>query len=316
MHACTGGIAPGAQPIPSRRKLRDSTLLLTSRRAIFQQTRPIQHADRHLDPPLQGFRAVKGIFQPIKAVKGRLPSRVMGLHLEADGELLRLWNTATQRWLPIPPEVQQSLEAAAAAATTAGGVYKPKALTQHEFDTLKNLCEIIVPGAAKGSAAEFIDLLSSQNPEMAMIYTGGIAWLDELERYPYLAYLDAKGFRYYIPAFLLSLFQDAQGASMRVITTFSSLRPTRDLWLHHMHHYELLNGAQRASFPQPADSAAAADATAKAATMQVLETSFTIPQSADSSITKATILRAACGTRACPATESAISSPVRRSRCA
>jgi gluconate 2-dehydrogenase gamma chain len=41
------------------------------------------------------------------------------------------------------------------------------------------LCETIVPGASKGSAAEFIDLLSSQNPEMAQIYTGGIAWLDE-----------------------------------------------------------------------------------------------------------------------------------------
>ena len=70
-------------------------------------------------------------------------------------------------------------EEAAAAATTTGGVYKPKALTQHEFDTLKTLCEIIIPGASKGGTAEFIDLLSSQNPEMSTIYTGGIAWLDE-----------------------------------------------------------------------------------------------------------------------------------------
>jgi hypothetical protein len=37
---------------------------------------------------------------------------------------------------------------------------------------LKALCEIIVPGASKGGAAEFIDLLSSQNPDMATIYTG------------------------------------------------------------------------------------------------------------------------------------------------
>ena len=69
--------------------------------------------------------------------------------------------------------------------------------------------------------------------------------LDELEQYPYLAHLDSKGFRYYIPAFLLSLFHDAQGASMRVISTLSSLFPTRDSWLYHMHHYELLNDAQR-----------------------------------------------------------------------
>jgi hypothetical protein len=81
---------------------------------------------------------------------------------------------------PVGTEAAQHVhEAAAAAATTAGGVYKPKALTQHEFDTLKALCEIIVPGASKGGAAEFIDLLSSQNPEMAAIYTGGLGWLDD-----------------------------------------------------------------------------------------------------------------------------------------
>jgi hypothetical protein len=70
-------------------------------------------------------------------------------------------------------------EAAAEEAKSGGGVYQPKALTPHEFATLKTLCEIIVPGASKGGAAEFIDLLSSQNPEMMAIYTGGLAWLDE-----------------------------------------------------------------------------------------------------------------------------------------
>src|SRR5580658_7442747 len=95
---------------------------------------------------------------------------------------------------PLGLEAAQHVhEAAAAAATTAGGVYKPKALTQHEFDTLKTLAEIIVPGASKGSAAEFIDLLSSQNPEMAAIYTGGIAWLDEaMKRQYHVDFLTAK----------------------------------------------------------------------------------------------------------------------------
>jgi gluconate 2-dehydrogenase subunit 3-like protein len=89
---------------------------------------------------------------------------------------------------PVDLEAAQHVhEAAATAATTAGGIYKPKALTQHEFDTLKTLCEIIVPGASKGSAAEFIDLLSSQNPDMATIYTGGIAWLDEAMKRQYHA---------------------------------------------------------------------------------------------------------------------------------
>src|ERR1019366_9773957 len=63
-------------------------------------------------------------------------------------------------------------------AAAAGGVYHPKVLNQHEFDTLKKLCELTVPGASKGGAAEFIDLLASQNQDLLAIYTGGLAWLD------------------------------------------------------------------------------------------------------------------------------------------
>jgi gluconate 2-dehydrogenase gamma chain len=86
----------------------------------------------------------------------------------------------------------QHVHEAVADAKTAG-VYKPKALTAHEFDTLTTLCELIVPGASKGSAAPFIDLLSSQNPEMAAIYTGGLAWLDEAMKHEYSAdFLTAK----------------------------------------------------------------------------------------------------------------------------
>jgi gluconate 2-dehydrogenase gamma chain len=84
-------------------------------------------------------------------------------------------------------------EAAAEESKLAGGIYKPKALTPHEFATLKTLCEIIVPGASKGGAAEFIDLLSSQNPEMLAIYTGGLGWLDEkMKREAGVDFLSAK----------------------------------------------------------------------------------------------------------------------------
>lgn len=69
--------------------------------------------------------------------------------------------------------------------------------------------------------------------------------LAELESYPYLAYLDARGFRYYIPAFLLAWLEDPSGRSMRGISTLSSLYPKRDSWLYHMEHYELLSDAQR-----------------------------------------------------------------------
>lgn len=80
-------------------------------------------------------------------------------------------------------EAQHVHQMAADDSKSTGGVYKAKALNEHEFETLKKLCEIIVPGASKGGAAEFIDLLASQNPEMASIYTGGIAWMDrESER--------------------------------------------------------------------------------------------------------------------------------------
>src|SRR5579864_8683518 len=95
---------------------------------------------------------------------------------------------------PIGAEAAQHVhEATARETAAAGGVYKPRALTAHEFDTLKTLCELIIPGASKGGAAEFIDLLSSQNPDMSAIYTGGLAWLDQAMKREYSAdFLAAK----------------------------------------------------------------------------------------------------------------------------
>ncbi len=46
----------------------------------------------YLKPPLQGFRLVDGEFTPIEPVDGRLPSEVLGLHLERDGRELRLFD--------------------------------------------------------------------------------------------------------------------------------------------------------------------------------------------------------------------------------
>jgi Uma2 family endonuclease len=64
----------------------------------------------YLDPPLQGFRLRTGEYRPIRAVNGRLPSRVTGLHLERDGNQLRLWNPRPGRRLPTPQEqVEQAL---------------------------------------------------------------------------------------------------------------------------------------------------------------------------------------------------------------
>lgn len=50
----------------------------------------------YLDPNLQGFRWTPEVYRPIKMVDGRLPSKLLGLHLEAQGHSLRFFDPATQ----------------------------------------------------------------------------------------------------------------------------------------------------------------------------------------------------------------------------
>jgi Uma2 family endonuclease len=50
----------------------------------------------YLNPPLQGFRLVEGEYVAITPVDGRLPSEVLGLHLEQDGQELRLYDPERQ----------------------------------------------------------------------------------------------------------------------------------------------------------------------------------------------------------------------------
>jgi len=66
-----------------------------------------------------------------------------------------------------------------------GADYKPKGLTDHEYQTMRKLAELIVPGATDSGAAEFIDFLSSRNDKMAQIYTGGLAWMDQEAKHRY-----------------------------------------------------------------------------------------------------------------------------------
>lgn len=69
--------------------------------------------------------------------------------------------------------------------------------------------------------------------------------LDELER-DCIAHLDADGFRYYIPALMLSVLKNYDSASMRVIGTLGSLYPKKDhRWKYHMVRYSLLNHRQK-----------------------------------------------------------------------
>jgi Uma2 family endonuclease len=72
--------------------------------------------DEYLDPVLQGYRLVEGEYQRIEPVGGRLPSEVLGLHLEADGPFVRLFNPATgQRVLNRLERLHQEKEARLAA---------------------------------------------------------------------------------------------------------------------------------------------------------------------------------------------------------
>jgi Uma2 family endonuclease len=48
----------------------------------------------YLKPPFKGYRLVEGEYRPIEPVDGRLPSEVLGLHLEVDGYLLTLYDPA------------------------------------------------------------------------------------------------------------------------------------------------------------------------------------------------------------------------------
>ncbi len=64
------------------------------------------------------------------------------------------------------------------------GAYQPKYFKPQEYKTLKRLTELIIPAdkysgsALEAGAPEFIDLLCSQNPELARIFVSGMFWLD------------------------------------------------------------------------------------------------------------------------------------------
>ncbi len=80
------------------------------------------------------------------------------------------------------------------------GSYTPKLFNEHEFKTLGRLAELIVPadgvsGSARDAGApEFIDLLCSQNQQLADIFTGGLGWLDaEMRQRDSANFVNARG---------------------------------------------------------------------------------------------------------------------------
>ena len=95
-------------------------------------------------------------------------------------------------------EYAHHMVAAEKAATPTKG-YAPKFFSAHDYKTLQALCQTIIPadadsgGAIEAGAPEFIDLLTSENPEYQRILGGGLMWLDSVcsDRYE-KAYLDCS----------------------------------------------------------------------------------------------------------------------------
>src|SRR6202521_419492 len=79
-------------------------------------------------------------------------------------------------------------------AAAAAGKYAPKYFSAPQYATLTFLCDAIIPndekygGAVEAGAPEFIDLLTSENPEYQLRLGGGLFWLDAscTDRYCYI----------------------------------------------------------------------------------------------------------------------------------
>jgi Uma2 family endonuclease len=61
----------------------------------------------YLKPTLQGFRLLRREYVPIDPVANRLPSTVLGLHLERSGMALQFFDPKTGEWLPTLKEQAQ-----------------------------------------------------------------------------------------------------------------------------------------------------------------------------------------------------------------
>lgn len=60
----------------------------------------------YLMPSMQGYRLIGGAYRTIREKDGRLPSRILGMHLERAGEDLRFWHPETGLWIPTPEECE------------------------------------------------------------------------------------------------------------------------------------------------------------------------------------------------------------------
>ena len=75
--------------------------------------------EEYLDPPYRGYRLSGEIYVPIEPIDGRLPSEVLGLHLERDGADLRFYDPVTKQTLLTPGELLEQTQEAQVEAEAA-----------------------------------------------------------------------------------------------------------------------------------------------------------------------------------------------------
>jgi hypothetical protein len=99
----------------------------------------------------------------------------------------------------IPAQAAEYAHHMVAAEKAVAKAYAPKFFSAHDYKTLQALCQTIIPadtdsgGAIEAGAPEFIDLLTSENPDYQRILGGGLLWLDSecSDRYE-KAYIDCS----------------------------------------------------------------------------------------------------------------------------
>ena len=88
------------------------------------------------------------------------------------------------RMIPLQAAAQVHQMVREERAQAPAGGYTPKFFSAHAYQTLRSLCQTIIPpdekagGALEAGAPEFIDLLTSENHEYQLTLGGGLAWLD------------------------------------------------------------------------------------------------------------------------------------------
>lgn len=96
--------------------------------------------EEYLEPSLIGYRLVRGDYQPIKPVGGRVPSKLLGITLERDGTRLRLRDAKTKKELMLPetPEAKKAKRAALELRAKNDQLQAELARLRAENDALRN----------------------------------------------------------------------------------------------------------------------------------------------------------------------------------